>query len=68
VNKEAFRSVLSHIWRTVGPVVFKEVQDNVWVFEFTNIDDKKRVMEGRPWSFDCQILVLNDLDGSVPLA
>jgi hypothetical protein len=68
VNKEAFRSVLSHIWCTVGPVVFKEVQDNVWVFEFTNIDDKKKVMEGRPWSFDCQILVLNDLDGSVPLA
>lgn len=25
VNKEAFRTVLSRIWRTVGSVVFKEV-------------------------------------------
>jgi hypothetical protein len=29
VNKEAFRTVLSQIWQTVGSVVFKEVQDNI---------------------------------------
>ena len=32
VNKEAFKTVLSRIWRTVGTVVFNEVQDNVWIF------------------------------------
>ncbi|XP_059457118.1 uncharacterized protein LOC132186993 [Corylus avellana] len=68
VNKEAFRNVLSRIWRTMGSVVFKEMQDNVWLFEFVDLDDKKRVMEGRPWSFDRQILVLNDFDGSIPPA
>ena len=68
VNKEAFKTVLSQIWRMVGSVTFQEVQDNVWVFEFEDVDDKKRVMEGRPWSFDRQIIVLNDLDGSVPPA
>lgn len=49
-------------------MVFKEVQDNVWLFEFLEIEDKKRVLDGRPWSFDRQILVLNDFDGSVPPA
>jgi hypothetical protein len=70
VNKEAFKTVLSQIWRTVRSVTFKEIQDNVWVFEFENVyvDDKKRVMGGRPWSFDWQIIVLNDFDGSVPPA
>jgi hypothetical protein len=65
VNKEAFRSVLSRIWRIVGFLTFKEVQDNVWLFEFSQVDDKKRVLEGRQWSFDRQILELNEFDGSV---
>jgi hypothetical protein len=53
------------IWRTAGLVVFKEVQDNVWLLEFVEYDDKKRVLKGRPWSFDRQILVLNDFDRSI---
>jgi hypothetical protein len=66
VNKEAFTTVLSRLWRTVGRVIFKEVQDNMWIFEFTEREDKKRVMAGRPWSYDRQIIVLNDFDGRVP--
>jgi hypothetical protein len=44
-------------------VVFKEIQENLWLFEFEEEDDMRRVKEGRPWSFDKQILVLNDFDG-----
>jgi hypothetical protein len=65
VYKDAFKNMLASIWRIVGTVTFNEVQDNVWLFEFTDEDDKKRVMDGRPWSFDRQILILNDFDGSV---
>jgi hypothetical protein len=68
VNKEAFKDVFSRIWHIARSVMFKEVQDNVWVFEFEDMEDKRRVMEGRPWSFDRQILVLNELDGTVPPA
>ncbi|XP_059446458.1 uncharacterized protein LOC132178004 [Corylus avellana] len=66
VNKEVFRFVLSRIWRLSGSVLFKEVLDNVWVFEFEEISDKRRVLEGRPWSFDRQILVLQEFDGTTP--
>ena len=55
--------MLSSIWRTVGQVIFKKVQENVWLFEFTGEEDKQRVLEGRPWSFDRHALVLNDIDG-----
>ncbi|XP_059458343.1 uncharacterized protein LOC132187940 [Corylus avellana] len=65
VNKKAFKSVLSRIWRTVRRVVFKEILENIWLFEFEIEADKRRVMEGRPWSFDRQILVLNEFDGSI---
>lgn len=52
----------------MGKVTFKEVLDNAWLFQFEDGDDKRHVMEGRPWSFDRQVLVLNDFDGSVPPA
>jgi hypothetical protein len=66
VNQEAFKTVFSNIWRIVGSVKFKELKDNIWVFEFSDDRDKMRVLDGRPWSFDRQILVLNDFDGSKP--
>ena len=45
---------------------FKDFKDNIWLFEFADQVDKRRVMKGRPWSFDRQILVLNEFDGSTP--
>jgi hypothetical protein len=63
VNREAFISVISRLWRTAGQIVFKELQDNCWLFEFSGEADKQRVLEGRPWSFDRHALVLNDFNG-----
>ena len=34
VNKEAFKSELSRIWHIIGGVIFKELDDNIWLFEF----------------------------------
>jgi hypothetical protein len=45
-------------------VNFKDLRDNIWLFEFSDQEDKMRVLNGRPWSFDRQILVLNEFDGS----
>jgi hypothetical protein len=49
-------------------VVFKELDDNIWLFEFEEVDDLRRVLEGRPWSFDRQMLVINEFDGKTPPA
>lgn len=32
----------------MGSIVFKELQDNMWIFEFSKVEDKCRVLEGRP--------------------
>jgi hypothetical protein len=66
VNQEAFKTVFSNIWRIVGSVKFKELKDNMWLVEFSDDGDKRRVLEARPWSFDRQILVLNEFDGITP--
>jgi hypothetical protein len=65
-NKEAFKTVFSRIWRLIGTVVFKELQDHLWLFEFSDAGDKRRVLAGRPWAFDRQILVINEFDGKTP--
>ncbi|XP_059436518.1 uncharacterized protein LOC132169508 [Corylus avellana] len=66
INKEAFKSVLSRLWRISSRVSFKEVLDKLWLFEFADKTDKRRVLVGRPWSFDRQILVLKEFEGRVP--
>jgi hypothetical protein len=66
VNKEAFTSVLTRIWRILGGVTFKELGDNIWQFKFEDVDDMRRVLDGRLWSYDRQLLVLNEFDGTTP--
>jgi hypothetical protein len=66
INKDSFWSVLTRIWRVAGFVYFNEIQPNLWLFEFTEEADKKQVLDGRPWSYDPTILVLNDFDGKTP--
>jgi hypothetical protein len=68
VNKEAFKEVLTRAWRITRGVIFKELNDNIWLFEFEEVDDLRRVLEGRPWSFDRQMLVINEFDGKTPPA
>lgn len=38
----------------------------MWIFEFSEVAIKERVMTGGPWSFDRQILILNKFNGLVP--
>jgi hypothetical protein len=47
-------------------VIFKEVQPNVWMFEFSQEGDKQRVLAGRPWSFNRFIIALSEFDDSIP--
>ena len=47
-SRDAFKTVFSRIWRVVGMVTFRELNDNIWIFEFSDGEDKNIVMEGRP--------------------
>jgi hypothetical protein len=62
INKEAFNSMISRIWCLRGNVFFNEILDNLWLFEFLEEENLRRVLDGRPWSYDRTILVLNEFD------
>jgi hypothetical protein len=63
LNKEAFKGILMRIRRPAGKLMINEVQENLWLFEFAEEGDKRKVMAGRPWSYDRTLLILNEFDG-----
>lgn len=66
INKDAFKTLLTRIWRLRGSVFFKEIHDNLWVFEFSEEEDLRRVVDGHLWSYEHTLLVLNEFDGKTP--
>ena len=66
INKDAFIRLFKRIWRTNEEVVFKKVQPNVWMLEFSHKGDMLRVLEGRPWSFDRFIPTSSEFDNNIP--
>lgn len=52
----------------MGDVIYKELDDNLWLIEFSTEADKNRVKEGRPWLFDRSVLVLKEVDENIPPA
>ncbi|KAF5465160.1 hypothetical protein F2P56_015189 [Juglans regia] len=62
---EAFKSTMQTVWKAKGRIQFKEVGSNLFVIEFQHAVDLQKVMNGRPWTFDCNLLCLTTFDGHV---
>ncbi|KAL5751043.1 hypothetical protein ACOSP7_025646 [Xanthoceras sorbifolium] len=63
VNREAFRNTIASIWRTKSEVEVESIGVNLFVFRFGCFWDRKRVLEGGPWSFDKNLLALKEAVG-----
>lgn len=46
INRDAFKTLLHRLWRPGGHVVFQALHEHLWIFEFTDEVDKRRVLEG----------------------
>jgi hypothetical protein len=68
VGKEIIKTPLIRAWQPTGRVSFKSVGENMFLIDFENEWDKTRIMEGRPWTFDGDLVSLAEFDGLTPLA
>jgi hypothetical protein len=66
VPKEFLRVPLIRAWRPKGIVKFSMLGENKFVVDFESSGDKARVMAGRPWLFDGNLVSLADFDGLRP--
>ncbi|TXG46581.1 hypothetical protein EZV62_027919 [Acer yangbiense] len=58
INREVFKRVLSKIWKVREGIIIEVVGENTFTFHFQNLEDRRRVLIGRPWSFDNFLIVL----------
>ena len=42
-----------------------EIEDNLFLVEFGDSRDKKKIMEMRPWSYEMQLILLQDFEGEL---
>ena len=50
-----------------GSVSFKTLRPNLYLVDFENWWDKDWILEGRPWTFDGDLLFLVDFNGLTPI-
>ncbi|KAK1355565.1 CCHC-type domain-containing protein [Heracleum sosnowskyi] len=63
----AFQHTMAALWKPGKGVYIKELDTNLFLFQFFHEVDIRRVMEGCPWSFNRRALVMSRLkDGENP--
>lgn len=67
VEFEAMQHTLALLWKPGRGVYMKELESNLYLFQFYHELDVKRVMEGCPWSFNRRALVMSRMkEGQTP--
>jgi len=66
VPKEFFKAPLIRAWKPTGSVSFRILGNNMFVADFEHDWDKARILEGRPWLSDGNLVSLADYDGITP--
>lgn len=67
IDFPAMQQTLAALWRPGMGVYMKELDINLFLFQFFHEVDVKRVMEGCPWSFNRKAMIMRRLkDGENP--
>ena len=56
---------MGKICRPLRGMQYKRIGENRILFEFFSKKDYDRVCDGRPWSFDKKLLIIQQYDGEV---
>lgn len=61
INVRAMKSKLADVWKPTMGISIKELEQDVFLFQFFRKEDLKWVLKGGPWSFDNVMLVLETI-------
>jgi hypothetical protein len=68
VPKDFFKVPLLRAWRPKGTASFQVIGGNLFIVDLEYEEDKDRILAGRPWLFDGNLVSLAVFDGLTPLA
>ena len=63
LNFDAFKRTILHVWCLKDGVVIRSMGSNLFMFQFFHWQDMENVLNGRPWSFEQRLLVLQEIEG-----
>lgn len=60
INFVGLRNTMTAIWPTKEPIKVRELGFNLFQFVFNTLEDLRRVVRGKVWTFDQQYLILKE--------
>ncbi|XP_030940122.1 uncharacterized protein LOC115965057 [Quercus lobata] len=64
INIEALRKTMRMLWKTNKTVQISEIEE-LFLVEFSDPKDKKKIMEMCPWSFEKNLVLLQEFSGEL---
>lgn len=62
---EALRKNMKMLWKPNKGLQISAIEEDMFLVEFGNGRDKKRIMEMFPWSYKKQLILLQDFEGEL---
>lgn len=62
LNLDAVRRTLQQVWSLKDGVVIRALGVNLFLFQFFHWKDCEKVLNGRPWSFENKLIVLQEVE------
>ncbi|KAK4407845.1 hypothetical protein Sango_0365500 [Sesamum angolense] len=64
-NFDALKNVLSSLLQPVKGLFIHTISEDRFYLQFNHCLDKQRTLEGRPWTFDKNLLIMESVDNGV---
>ena len=61
---DALRKNLRMLWKPNKGVRISELEEELFLVEFGDEKDKKKVLDMCPWSYEKQLVLIQDFEGS----
>ena len=65
INLDTLRKNLRMMWKTNKWVNFSELEADLYLVEFGDDKDKKKILDMCPWSFKKQLMFLQEFEGEL---
>lgn len=63
-NFETFKRTIGQIWSISRAAIFRMIEHGLFVMQFANSRDRNKVLEGCPWTFDQNLVMMTEIEGS----
>ncbi|KAK9992135.1 hypothetical protein SO802_027120 [Lithocarpus litseifolius] len=66
INIEALRKTMRMLWKTNKTIQISEIEEELFLVELSDPKDKKKILEMCPWSFEKNLVLLQEFSSECP--